>query len=53
MPKTRLTLDELFAALPADRLETMTSVHKAIRKAAPKLAVTWIQTQLSHVGPVE
>ena len=38
MPKTLPTLDELLAALPAERRETMTTVHKAIRKAVPKLA---------------
>ena len=38
MPKTLPTLDEFLAALPDDRRETMTTVHKAIRKAAPKLA---------------
>ena len=38
MPKTLPTLDEFLAALPADRRETMTTVHKAIRKAVPKLA---------------
>ncbi len=38
MPKKLPTLDEFLAALPADRLDTMTTVHKAIRKAAPKLA---------------
>ena len=40
MPKTTplLTVDEFLAALPADRRETMTTLHKAIRKAVPKLA---------------
>ena len=38
MPKTPPTIDEFLAALPADRRETMTALHKAIRKAAPKLA---------------
>ena len=38
MPKTLPTLDEFFAALPADRRDTMTTLHKAIRKAVPKLA---------------
>jgi hypothetical protein len=38
MPKTLPTLDEFLASLPADRRDTMTTVHKAIRKAAPKLA---------------
>jgi hypothetical protein len=32
------TIDGFFAALPADRRETMTTLHRAIRKAAPKLA---------------
>jgi len=32
------SLDEFLAALPDDRRETMTAVHKAIRKAVPKLA---------------
>ena len=38
MPKALPTLDEFLAALPADRRETMTTLHKAIRKAVPKLA---------------
>ena len=38
MPKTLPTLDEFLAALPADRRDTMTAVHQAIRKAVPKLA---------------
>ena len=38
MPKTLPTLAEFLAALPADRRDTMTTVHKAIRKAVPKLA---------------
>jgi hypothetical protein len=38
MPKTLPTLDEFLAALPVDRRDTMTTVHKAIRKAVPKLA---------------
>ena len=38
MPKTLPTLDEFLAALPADRRVTMTTLHKAIRKAVPKLA---------------
>ena len=41
MPKTPPTIDEFLAALPADRRETMTALHKAIRKAAPKLAPLW------------
>jgi hypothetical protein len=38
MPKTLPTLDEFLAALPADRRATITTLHKAIRKAVPKLA---------------
>jgi hypothetical protein len=38
MPKTLPTVSEFLAALPDDRRDTMTAVHKAIRKAAPKLA---------------
>ena len=38
MPKTLPTLDDFLAGLPADRRDTMTAVHKAIRKAVPKLA---------------
>jgi hypothetical protein len=38
MTKTLPSPDEFLAALPADRRETMTTVHKAIRKAVPKLA---------------
>ena len=38
MPKALPTVDEFLAALPADRRDTMTTVHKAIRKAVPKLA---------------
>ncbi len=38
MSKALPTLDEFLAALPADRRDTMTAVHKAIRKAVPKLA---------------
>jgi hypothetical protein len=37
MPKTLPTLDEFLAALPADRRDTITTLHKAIRKAVPKL----------------
>ena len=37
-PKTLPTLDEFLAALPDDRRATMTTIHKAIRKAVPKLA---------------
>jgi hypothetical protein len=40
MPKTVPTPDEFLAALPADRRDTMTTLHKAIRKAVPKLAPT-------------
>ncbi len=35
--KTLPTLDEFLAALPAERRGTMTALHKAIRKAVPKL----------------
>ena len=38
MPQTLPTIAEFLAALPADRRDTMTTVHKAIRKAVPKLA---------------
>jgi Domain of unknown function (DU1801) len=38
VPKTLPSIGEFLAALPADRRETMTTVHKAIRKAVPKLA---------------
>jgi hypothetical protein len=38
MPKTLPTVEEHLASLPDDRRDTMTAVHKAIRKAAPKLA---------------
>lgn len=38
MAKALPTLAEFLAALPADRRDTMTVVHKAIRKAVPKLA---------------
>jgi hypothetical protein len=38
MPKTPPTPEEFLATLPADRRATMTVVHRAIRKAAPKLA---------------
>ena len=38
MPQPLPTLDEFLAALPADRRDTMTTVHKAIRKTVPKLA---------------
>lgn len=40
MPKTKTlpNLDEYLAALPDDRRDTITTLHKAIRKAVPKLA---------------
>ncbi len=38
MPKPLPTVAEFLAALPADRRVTMTTLHKAIRKAVPKLA---------------
>ncbi|MBI3886203.1 MAG: DUF1801 domain-containing protein [Opitutae bacterium] len=38
MSKALPTLAEFFAALPADRRATMTTLHQAIRKAVPKLA---------------
>jgi hypothetical protein len=47
MPKTLPTLDEFLAALPADRRDTMTTLHKAIRKAVPKL----VPTMMSGMGP--
>jgi hypothetical protein len=47
MPKTLPTLDEFLAALPADRRDTMTKLHKAIRKAVPKLA----PAMMSGMGP--
>jgi hypothetical protein len=39
-PKTKTlpTVAEFLAALPDDRRDTMTTLHKAIRKAVPKLA---------------
>ncbi|HUR56293.1 MAG TPA: DUF1801 domain-containing protein [Opitutaceae bacterium] len=40
MPKTSPTPDEFLATLPAERRETMTALHQAIRKAVPKLAPT-------------
>ena len=40
MPLPPRTADEFLATLPADRRETMTALHKAIRKAVPKLAPT-------------
>jgi Domain of unknown function (DU1801) len=47
MPKTLPTLDKFLAALPADRRDTMTTLHKAIRKAVPKLA----PAIMSGMGP--
>src|SRR3954469_21452723 len=47
MPKTVPTPDEFLAALPADRRDTMTTLHKAIRKAVPKLA----PAMMSGMGP--
>jgi hypothetical protein len=47
MPKTLPTPDEFLAALPADRRDTMTTVHKAIRKAVPKLT----PAMMSGMGP--
>lgn len=38
MPKTLPALDEFLDALPDERRATITAVHKAIRKTAPKLA---------------
>jgi hypothetical protein len=38
MPKTLPTVAGFLAALPSDRRDTMTTLHKAIRKAVPKLA---------------
>ena len=38
VPKAPPTVAEFLAALPADRRDTMTTVHKAVRKAVPKLA---------------
>jgi len=37
MPKALPTLEELIAGLPEDRRETVKTLHKAIRKAVPKL----------------
>ena len=47
MPRPLPTLDEFLDALPADRRETVTTLHKAIRKAAPKLA----PAIMSGMGP--
>jgi len=38
MPPTLPSVAEFLSALPDDRRVTMTTLHKAIRKAAPKLA---------------
>lgn len=38
MSKTLPTVAEFLASLPDDRRATVTAVHKAIRKAVPKLA---------------
>jgi hypothetical protein len=38
MPKILPTVDEFLASLPDDRRDTMTTLRRAIRKAAPKLA---------------
>ena len=40
MPKALPTLAEFLAGLPDDRRETVTTLHKAIRKAVPKLKPT-------------
>lgn len=37
MPKTPPTVAEFLASLPDDRRATLTVIHKAIRKAVPKL----------------
>jgi hypothetical protein len=47
MPKTLPTIAEFLAALPDDRRDTVTTLHKAIRKAVPKLA----PTIMSGMGP--
>jgi len=47
MAKTLPTVGEFLATLPADRRDTMTTLHKAIRKAAPKLA----PAMMSGMGP--
>ena len=47
MPKTLPTLDEFLAALPAERRDAITILHKAIRKAVPKLA----PAIMSGMGP--
>ena len=47
MPKTLPTIAEFLAALPDDRRDTVTTLHKAIRKAVPKLA----PEMMSGMGP--
>jgi hypothetical protein len=47
MPKTVPTPDEFLAALPANRRDTMTTLHKAIRKTVPKLT----PVMMSGMGP--
>lgn len=47
MSKKLPTLDAFLAALPPDRRETVTTVHKAIRKAAPKL----VPAIMTGMGP--
>jgi len=47
MAKALPTVDEFLAALPADRRDTMTTLHKAIRKAVPRLA----PTMMTGMGP--
>ena len=47
MPKTLPTVEEFLAALPDDRRDTVAAVHKAIRKAVPKLA----PFMMSGMGP--
>jgi hypothetical protein len=47
MPKALPSIDEFFAALPADRRDTVTTLHNAIRKAVPKLA----PEVMSGMGP--
>jgi hypothetical protein len=47
MPKTLPTVAEFLAALPDDRRETITTIHQAIRKTAPKLT----PIMMSGMGP--
>src|SRR3954462_14850082 len=47
MPKPLPTVEEFLASLPDDRRDTMTVVHRAIRKTAPKLA----PLMMSGMGP--